>query len=103
LPLQPACVASSCSLLVRSVALLRSMLSHSIPSSLVPFLPHQLARVRVLQGGEVWERERPRTYRLLVSSLPALWLDIRNDLAICRAWVQFFCNWMGRKLRRDGC
>ncbi|KAF8765359.1 hypothetical protein HU200_008501 [Digitaria exilis] len=37
----------------------------------------------------VWSK---RGHVLASRQLSRLWLDVRNDLAICRAWVQLFCN-----------
>ncbi|RCV07791.1 hypothetical protein SETIT_1G273800v2 [Setaria italica] len=88
--LPPSC--SMCSVLLRS----RGLAARSIPLSLFTAPACEYCR------GAVWEQERPRTG--LPSAQLALGLDVRNDLAICRAWVRCnsFCNGMGRKLRRDG-
>ena len=82
------------SLLVRCVAWIDAC---SLARSLL--VPFYCTSLRVLQGrarcgskrGHVPAASRQRC---------RLWLDFRNDLPICRAWVQFFCNGMGRKLGR---
>ncbi|KAF8768607.1 hypothetical protein HU200_007156 [Digitaria exilis] len=54
--------------------------------SLCPFLLHQPASTAGPRCGS------KRGHVLASRQLSRLWLDVRNGLAICRAWVQLFCN-----------